>query len=413
MTVVMRCYFDGMRGVIGRFLRGRPSGESHAFGSLRRHTLGGLLAPLVLIGVLLAGGVIQASSGVVVTVLLLLGLAALLGLHGWRMYGALKDPSAGLPARQLAADTALTVVFGCLAVAQNPGNTFVAVLVGFSGATALLGRSARLGWGIVAALAVGTGAAFGGVAALSVDEPGVILGVMAVSAGMVVLFAGAEYMCIRQWELSFELERARREAGELATTRERLRVAEDLHDVLGHALEVVAFKSELATRLSEQDGERARAEMAEVQQLARGALHDVRELVQAERATDLTAEFTSVRSLLSSAGIDCECAGEPNVLAAGDSALFGRVLREAATNLLRHANPRHCSVSLTLDADSATLLVRNDGSTLDYQPPEGEGSGLAGLARRVESAGGTFHAGPTAEPSTFEVSACLPVAAVR
>ena len=59
----------------------------------------------------------------------------------------------------------------------------------------------------------------------------------------------AELIALRQWRIAIELDQARRAAAELATTRERLRLAEDLHDILGHALEVVSLKSELAARL--------------------------------------------------------------------------------------------------------------------------------------------------------------------
>jgi glucose-6-phosphate-specific signal transduction histidine kinase len=82
----------------------------------------------------------------------------------------------------------------------------------------------------------------------------------------------AELIALCQWRLALELDQACQDAAELGATRERLRFAEDLHDILGHALEVVSLKSELAARLGQVDPARAHAEMVEVQRLARGAL---------------------------------------------------------------------------------------------------------------------------------------------
>ena len=123
----------------------------------------------------------------------------------------------------------------------------------------------------------------------------------------------------------------------MATTKERLRLAEDLHDILGHALEVVSLKAELASRLSEVDPERSRAELAEVQRLARGAMHDVRALVRVTVRRRSSIELAGARGLLESAGIELEFRGDPAALGAAASELLGRVLREAVTNLLRHA----------------------------------------------------------------------------
>jgi two-component system sensor histidine kinase DesK len=209
----------------------------------------------------------------------------------------------------------------------------------------------------------------------------------------------AEVISLRQWHIAVELDQARREAAELGATRERLRFAEDLHDILGHALEVVSLKSELATRLAPVDPDRAHTEMAEVQRLARGALRDVRALARGRLPTGLHTELTGAEALLASAGIDCVVDGEPTH---GDhSELLGRVLREAVTNLLRHADTRHCWITVR----QATLTVVNDG--VDPDKPPGDGTGLTGLRRRVTEAGGELSAGPGDRPGTFTVAAVL------
>jgi two-component system sensor histidine kinase DesK len=148
---------------------------------------------------------------------------------------------------------------------------------------------------------------------------------------------------------------------------------------------VVSLKSELATRLVTVDPERAHTELVQMQRLARGALRDVRELARGRRSTDLDTELTGARSLLASAGIDCVVDGSP---AGGThSELLGRVLREAVTNLLRHADTRRCWITVRPSA----LTVVNDG--VDADKPAGDGTGLAGLRRRVTEAGGSLTAG--------------------
>lgn len=224
------------------------------------------------------------------------------------------------------------------------------------------------------------------------------------AAALVLLMLYANVLLMRQWHITIELEHARQAAAELATTKERLRLAEDLHDILGHALEVVSLKSELASRLSEVDPERSRAELAEVQRLARGAMHDVRALVAGDRSTAFAIELAGVRGLLDSAGIELECRGDPAELGAAASELLGRVLREAVTNLLRHAHATRVLVSLEVVDGKGILLVRNDGvAPLAGLGPAG--SGLRGLERRTVEAGGRFSAGVVDDTGEFEVRA--------
>ncbi len=224
------------------------------------------------------------------------------------------------------------------------------------------------------------------------------------AAAIVLLMLYATVLMVRQWHITVELEHARRAATELATTKERLRLAEDLHDILGHALEVVSLKAELASRLSEVDPERSRAELAEVQRLARGAMHDVRALVAGDRSTAFAIELAGVRGLLDSAGIELEFRGDPAALGAAASELLGRVLREAVTNLLRHAHATHARVSLDVVDGKGILVVRNDG-VAPLAGASAAGSGLRGLERRTVEAGGTFSAGVVDGTGEFEVRA--------
>jgi len=213
----------------------------------------------------------------------------------------------------------------------------------------------------------------------------------------------------RLWWLKavIDLDGARRTAAELATARERLRVADDLHDILGHALEVVAFKSELAARLQDVDGARARTEMEEVQRVARESLSEVRALVRDTRPTDLVDELAGARAVLASAGVTLAVHGDPATLGPTARNVLGRVLREAMTNVLRHAQPSHCTIEIEVDGEDARLEVVNDGAL-----PAGDatGTGLVALDRYLREHAGRLDAGPTHD-GRFRVDARIPAAA--
>jgi two-component system sensor histidine kinase DesK len=230
------------------------------------------------------------------------------------------------------------------------------------------------------------------------------------SVGLAVMYVGGMWILDveRLWWLKavIDLDGARRTAAELATARERLRLADDLHDILGHALEVVAFKSELAARLPDQ--ERARTEMVEVQRVARESLSEVRALVRDTRATDLVTELTGARAVLDSAGVVLVVRGDPTTVGPTARNVLGRVLREAMTNVLRHAEPSHCTIEIRVDGGDARLLVVNDGALpRDQSDP---GTGLAALGRYLHEHSGRLDAGQS-DDGTFRLDAVLPAGA--
>ncbi len=231
-----------------------------------------------------------------------------------------------------------------------------------------------------------------------------------ISLGLAVMYVAGMWILDveRLWWLKavIDLDGARRTAAELATARERLRLADDLHDILGHALEVVAFKSELAARLPDQ--ERARSEMVEVQRVARESLSEVRALVRDTRTTDLVTEIAGARAVLDSAGVVLVVRGDPTTVGPTARNVLGRVLREAMTNVLRHAEPSHCTIEIHVENGDARLRVVNDGAL-----PSGEadaGTGLAALDRYLHEHAGHLDAGLT-DDGTFRLDAILPVGA--
>jgi two-component system sensor histidine kinase DesK len=182
-----------------------------------------------------------------------------------------------------------------------------------------------------------------------------------------------------------QLRTAREEVARLAVADERLRIARDLHDVLGHSLTTITVKAGLARRLLE-DGAMARAatEVADVERLGRQALTEVRATVSAHRAASLAAEIAGARVALTAAGIRAELPHAVDDVDPAYQEVFAYVLREGVTNVLRHSGAEYCQVLL----GRSWLEVRDDGSG---GTPNGVGHGLAGLRERLAPLGGTVH----------------------
>lgn len=183
-----------------------------------------------------------------------------------------------------------------------------------------------------------------------------------------------------------KLRTAQEQVAELAAERERSRVARDVHDILGHSLTVITVKAELAGRLMDAGSPAARDEVAQIEQLSRGALADVRATVHGYRGVSISGELAAARAALESAGVTPELPGSTDQVPSDRRELAGWVVREAVTNVVRHAEASVCRVSL----DSRSVEVADDG-----RGPSGasSGSGLSGLRERVETAGGRMSVG--------------------
>lgn len=183
-----------------------------------------------------------------------------------------------------------------------------------------------------------------------------------------------------------QLTRAREQIVDLAVSRERERLARDVHDILGHSLTVIAVKSELVGRLVE-GPERARAEVADIEQLARTALADVRATVAGTREVSLAGELAAARRALDSAGIGAELPGSVEAVPPQHRELYAWTLREGITNVVRHSAASRCTVHWDHDA----LEVRDDGRGVGVTSG---GTGLGGLRARAEAAGARLESGP-------------------
>ncbi|CAM5539641.1 hypothetical protein SHIRM173S_08166 [Streptomyces hirsutus] len=207
----------------------------------------------------------------------------------------------------------------------------------------------------------------------------------------VVLFGGGfvaftSVFSVRLLNAVYELDEARETRTRLAVAEERLRFGRDLHDVMGRNLAVIALKSELAVQLAQRERPEAVAQMVEVQRLAHEAQREVREVVRGYREADLRSELAGAKGVLDAAGIDCTVTGPTTGLPAQVQSALGWVVREAATNVLRHGNARWCAVGIRVLKGRTVLTVENDG--VPENGGSGQGSGLVGLRERLAEMGG-------------------------
>ncbi|MFF2325153.1 MULTISPECIES: histidine kinase [unclassified Streptomyces] len=228
---------------------------------------------------------------------------------------------------------------------------------------------------------------------LTGDHPGEIITTLAFPA----LLGGFSMTGVRQLiRTTVQLREARATVAQLAANEERLRLARDLHDLLGHSLSLITLKSELAGRMLPDHPERAAAQIADIEQVSRQALVDVRGAVTGYRRPTLPGELAGARTALAAAGIAADVPAEvPAEIADGvpekQEEALAWALREAVTNVVRHSGARHCTVTLTprqtLGGRILELGVVDDGVGAAGTEP---GNGLTGIAERLAAVDGTL-----------------------
>ncbi|MFJ6617492.1 sensor histidine kinase [Kitasatospora sp. NPDC091335] len=208
----------------------------------------------------------------------------------------------------------------------------------------------------------------------------------------------------------WELDAAREAQSRLAVAEERLRFSRDLHDVMGRNLTTIALKSELAVQLARRGRAEAADQMAEVQKIAQESQREVRDVIRGYRTADLHAEAIGARAVLRSADVACEIdLGEhADELPARVQSVFGWVIREATTNVLRHSEAGHCLIRLRTEDGRAVLELENDGVPEIPFPSQGSGTGLRGLRERLAAHDGELTVAP-AGAGVFRMLATVPL----
>ena len=202
------------------------------------------------------------------------------------------------------------------------------------------------------------------------------------------------------------LRRSNDEIMRLATLAERERIGRDLHDLLGHTLSVIALKSELARKLIDRDLDNARKEIGEVERVARDALSQVRNAISGIRSTALPAEIVAATALLEAQGVKVKCETENVKLPHDRETVLALSLREAATNVRRHARARGVTIRVRKEPSAVIVEVADDGDGGRIVP----GNGLNGMRERLDTVGGTLTLETNANGGTL-LRASVPLAA--
>jgi two-component system, NarL family, sensor histidine kinase DesK len=220
-----------------------------------------------------------------------------------------------------------------------------------------------------------------------------------------VIIGLSNFAFAQQARTNLLLERANSEIERLTQEAERERIARDLHDLLGHTLTVITVKLDLARRLLSHDSDRARNEIVEAEQTARNALAEVREAVSGYRAEGLDAEIRRARQSLLSANVQLTTNLAPVHLTLRQATVLCLALREAVTNIVRHAHATVCHAGLQQKNGTIHLTIEDNGRG----GPIREGNGLRGMRERLRSMDGGLEVTNLASGGT-RLELTLPVA---
>jgi two-component system sensor histidine kinase DesK len=238
------------------------------------------------------------------------------------------------------------------------------------------------------------------VEAILLDWPWTVIAMMSAISFCV----GAGNIAFRlSWMRQADLRLSHEEVRRLAATAERERIGRDLHDLLGHTLSLITLKLELARKLVDRDPESARRELSEAEAVARHALAEVRSAVTGIRATDMAAELASAHLLLETSSVSLAYDPPPPMPPELERPL-ALVLREAATNIVRHARATSAAVSFECkDGRLCMRIVDNGRGGI-----AGDGNGLAGMRERVNAMDGEFIVASTSTGTSLEIVVPLP-----
>jgi two-component system, NarL family, sensor histidine kinase DesK len=220
------------------------------------------------------------------------------------------------------------------------------------------------------------------------------------TAGLIVA------LFLRFFQVIVELRNTRMELAKTAVEAERLRFARDLHDLLGHTLSVMVLKAQAVRKLTAIDPEAAAAQAADIEEVGRQALAEVRQAVSGYRGRGLTRELDAARTALNDAGLTPAIQYETEPLTVEADSVLGWVVREGVTNVIKHSGARRCEIDIRQSEDLVTVEITDDGTGNGNGLPTG-GHGLAGLRERVAVAGGTLTAGPLPDGG-FRLTVAVP-----
>ena len=225
-------------------------------------------------------------------------------------------------------------------------------------------------------------------------------------------------------ERTAQLDQAREELAHRAVTEERLRLARELHDVVAHAMSVIAVQSGVGAHVANTQPQEAAKALAAIEATSRAALTELRRLLgvlrqNSEPQGDLApvpglANLDSLLAEVAKAGLAARLRveGTPSQLPAGVDLSAYRIVQEALTNVVKHAGPARAQVRIRYGDQDVTVEITDNGRgvmALAGDGRVGTGHGLIGMRERVAAFGGDLEAGPC-PGGGFRVAARLPLA---
>ena len=259
-------------------------------------------------------------------------------------------------------------------------------------------------------------------AAAHPGQPVSLTGAAGALAWLVAVIAASEGLRARRERMA-QARAAREETERRRGSEERLRIAQELHDVLGHHVSLINVQAGVALYLMDDDPEQARTALAAIKQSSRELLHEMRATLGVLRGVDERpphqpvpglARLDALASGTRAAGlpVTVEIRGAARDLPASVDLTAYRIVQEALTNARKHAGPARAHVVLHYDKDGLAVQVDDDGTGTVAAPPVSDGgNGLPGMRERAQALGGTITAGPRPEGG-FRVRAFLPAACV-
>jgi two-component system, NarL family, sensor histidine kinase DesK len=337
------------------------------------------------------------------TVFIAAGTVAFTGLVFWRVVLRDRPGLDGVPWAWLVVLVALAIAV--FVVGRGPGWVIILAV-----AAAACGRfTATIRPAVFGAVSCGGASLIGTAQQDRVADAGS----MALLVIVPSMAAFLTYASTKRNETVAELRQTRAELARAAVAGERLRIARDLHDLLGQSLSLITLKAELSRRMLDTDTTSAAREMAELEAVARQSLSDVREAVAGYRQPELVAELGAARQLLTAAGLSGQISTPAGLsLPADVDTVLAWTVREGITNVVRHARATCAAVTVTTaDGGGSVIAAITDDGTGPLPGPAGSGlagSGLAGLSERVRQLGGNLMAGP-APAGGFRLQVTIPV----
>ncbi|WP_232050009.1 sensor histidine kinase [Actinoplanes sp. OR16] len=218
-----------------------------------------------------------------------------------------------------------------------------------------------------------------------------------------------------RWRRALQAEAAQQLAREMVAG-ERLRIARELHDIVGHSLSLIAVKASVANHIAVQRPEAGQEALRAIEQTSRSALTEIRRLLDVLRddsSADLTptpgtADLPELVRRTQPAGLrtDLTITGTEDLPQALDLTIY-RIVQESLTNVIKHAGASHCTITVAASGGSVRIDVTDDGG--GRPPSNGRGQGLIGMRERVSLYGGQLTTGPVPQGSGFRVTATIPL----